>query len=210
MKLSDYPKITVILRGYSYEEAMVVISCLAEYNNKLAVEVTTNNPDYLRIIKDAREQYDGLVPIGVGTVLELDQAKEAVEAGAEFMLGPCEFSQAILDFAKSHHVITVPAAFTSSEIKRMLDAGADIVKIFPAKTAGPDYFTHLQAPLGKLPLMAVGGVDAKNAREFIDAGASFVGIGSSMFNKEDIHSLNKDGLKKSIDDMLKIVEEVGG
>lgn len=208
MRIEEYPQLTVILRGYSYNEAMTIISCLAEYSNKLAVEVTTNNPDYLKIIKDAREKFDGQIHIGVGTVLELEQAKAAVKAGAEFMLGPCEFSSDIIKFAKEHNVLTVPAAFTSTEVKRMKEKGADIIKIFPAKIVSPDYFKQIQAPLGQLPLMAVGGISANNAYEFLKGGASYLGIGSSMFTKEDVRNHNKKGLKESIEHLLQSVEEV--
>lgn len=207
MKLEEYPKLTVILRGYSYDESMTIISCLAEYENKVAVEVTTNNPDYLKIIEDARKKFDGQIHVGVGTVLELAQAKDAIKAGAEFMLGPCEFSRDILEFAKNQKVLTVPAAFSSTEVRRMKENGADIIKIFPAKTVTPDYFKQLQAPLGPLPLMAVGGVDVSNAREFLKGGASYLGIGSSMFAQEDVRNQNKIGLKASIERLLQIVEE---
>ncbi|MET3559007.1 2-dehydro-3-deoxyphosphogluconate aldolase/(4S)-4-hydroxy-2-oxoglutarate aldolase [Streptococcus rupicaprae] len=210
MTITNYPKITVILRGYSYEEAMTVISCLAEFPHQLAVEVTTNNPDYLRIIKDAREQFDGLLPIGVGTILNLAQAKEAIAAGAQFMLGPCEFSPEIFSLAEKENVLTAPAALTSSEVKRMQEAGADIIKIFPASTVGPDHFKQLLAPLGPLPLMAVGGVHLENAQAFLEAGASYLGIGSSMFKMEDIKNRNKEGLQKTIETWLNTIKEVGG
>ena len=95
-------------------------------------------------------------------------------------------------------MISVPGAFSPTEIKKSLMDGADIVKIFPAGRLGSKFITDIEAPLGKLPLMAVGGVNADNAKEYFEAGASFVGIGSGVFNKEDIKEGNEEGIKASI------------
>ena len=83
-------------------------------------------------------------------------------------------------------MIAVPAAFTPSEIYTQLAWGADIVKVFPAVTVGPSYFRQLAGPLGALPLMAVGGVNAENAQEFIKCGCPYLGVGSGMFRRADV------------------------
>ncbi|MDE3295502.1 bifunctional 4-hydroxy-2-oxoglutarate aldolase/2-dehydro-3-deoxy-phosphogluconate aldolase [Lacticaseibacillus rhamnosus] len=198
MNINSYPKITTIMRGYSYKEAMTVIEVLTAFDHRVGVEVTTNNPDYLKIIHDANEEYGDKVDIGVGTVLTAAQASAAVAVGAKFMLGPAVFNADIFNIARKAKVITVPAAMTPSEVVEMLNAGADIVKLFPASTLGPSFFKAIQGPLGRRRLMAVGGVNVKNARNFFENGASYLGVGSSMFNHLDVKTGNVNGLHESV------------
>ena len=208
MKLKDYPTLTVIMRGYTYRQAMTIIELLSHYNHQLAVEVTTNNPDHLKIIHDGSKQCGSKVDIGVGTVLTTTQAQDAVSAGAKFMLGPSEFNDSIFKVAKDANILTVPGTMTPSEVYRMYIKGADIIKIFPAISTGASIFKQVQGPLGKLPLMAVGGVNIENAADFLKNGASYLGIGSNFFNKQDVKNLNKSGLQNSIESFLSIVSTV--
>lgn len=207
MKLENFPKLTVIMRGYSYDEAMVVIKMLSKFEQKVGVEVTTNNPRYLDIIRDGNKEYGELVYIGVGTILNIKQAQKSIDAGAQFMLGPNKFSTEIFEIAKKNNVITVPAAMTPTEVNQMFNEGADIVKVFPAITVKPSFFNQIQGPFGTLRLMAVGGINDKNAEEFIESGASYLGIGSSMFSKEDIQNKNYDNMTSSIQKYLNIWED---
>ncbi len=206
MKIENYPKLTVIMRGYSYEQAMVIIKILSHYDHKVGVEVTTNNPDYLKIIKDGNDQYGDQVDIGVGTVLKVSQAKEAIQAGAKFMLGPQKFTADIFALAKQEGVITVPGAMTPTEVYDQFERGADIVKIFPAITTGTTIFKQIQGPLGPQRLMAVGGVNLQNSADFLKNGASYLGIGSSFFNKADVKNLDEQALTQSVDKFLNVVD----
>ncbi|EKQ3346579.1 TPA: bifunctional 4-hydroxy-2-oxoglutarate aldolase/2-dehydro-3-deoxy-phosphogluconate aldolase, partial [Enterococcus faecium] len=90
--------------------------------------------------------------------------------------------------------LTIPGAMSPTEIFKMFEMGADIVKVFPANCLGPEYFNQVQAPLGSLPLMAVGGVDQTNAQNYLNNGASYVGIGSKFFEKSAVHQLNYERL----------------
>ena len=207
MNIDSYPKITTIMRGYTYEEAMTVIKVLTEFDHQVGVEVTTNNPDYLKIIHDGNKAYGDKVYIGVGTILNAEQASSAIAVGAKFMLGPAEFTPDIFKIARETKVITVPAAMSPSEVVEMLNLGADIVKLFPASTLGPSFFKAIQGPLGKQKLMAVGGVNVKNARHFFESGASYLGVGSSMFNQSDVKTKNSVGLRKSVEAFLRTVPE---
>ncbi len=193
------------MRGYTPEQALTIIKMLSGFNHKIGVEVTTNNPDYLKIIEEGTKKYGDTVDIGVGTVLDIGQARDAIIAGAQFMLGPTNFTPDIFELARRNNVITVPAAMSPTEILKMRSLGADIVKIFPAVTVQPKFFKQIQGPLGKMRLMAVGGVNIKNAKEFFDNGAGYLGIGSGMFNKTDVQGLNIEGLKKSVDNYVKII-----
>ncbi|MFT9266271.1 bifunctional 4-hydroxy-2-oxoglutarate aldolase/2-dehydro-3-deoxy-phosphogluconate aldolase [Oenococcus sp.] len=202
MDINDYPKITTIMRGYTYDQALTVIKVLASFHRRVGVEVTTNNPDYLRIIRDGNNQFGTLVSIGVGTILNVKQASDAIEAGAQFMLGPISFDAVTFQLARQKHVLTIPAAMTPTEVVNQFRLGADIVKIFPAITVGSKFFRQIQGPLGTLRLMAVGGLNINNAAEFFENGASYLGIGSGMFERKDIQGKNEQGIGLSVRNFL--------
>ena len=149
-------------------------------------------------IAAARKEFGAEVHVGAGTVKNAELARQAIAAGAEFMLSPIMFTQEIFDLAKEAGVITVPAAFSPTEIQKMIDMGADIVKVFPAGQLGPDYLKAVQAPLGKLPLMVVGGVNVANVQSYFDKGATYAGIGSGIFDPADIEACDAPKLAASI------------
>ena len=202
MSVKDFPKVTVILRGYTYSQIRTVVKNLIGTELK-AVEITMNTPGALDCIQKISEEFGDKILIGAGTVLTYEEAQQSIEAGAAFLLAPTVFSKEILDLCKEKGVVSVPGAFSPSEIYRSFEDGADIVKVFPAARLGSKYLTDIQAPLGKLPLMVVGGVDTGNLEEYFRAGASYAGIASGIFNKDDILQENEVNLKESI----KAIEE---
>ncbi|AUJ28852.1 bifunctional 4-hydroxy-2-oxoglutarate aldolase/2-dehydro-3-deoxy-phosphogluconate aldolase [Liquorilactobacillus hordei] len=204
MELSEYPTFTIIMRGYTLTQADTIMQAMKGFENQFAVEVTMNTPKALEIIRDGNKKYGNRIKIGAGTVTTLDEAKAVIDAGAKFMLSPIKFSDEIFDYAKEKRVITVPAAMTPTEVHEMFEKGADIVKIFPATIVGPAFFKATQAPLGSLPLMAVGGVKLQNASEFLTTGASYLGIGSNLFNKDDLINKNINGLSASLQAFIDI------
>lgn len=191
------PKVTVILRGYDTKQVLSVVEQLAGTKVN-SIEVASNSPHAMESIAQARKEFGSEVHVGAGTVKNIEIAKQAVDAGVEFMLSPIMFTQEMMDFAKANGVITVPAAFSPSEIQQMFDMGADIVKVFPAGQLGPEYIKAVQAPLGKLPLMVVGGVSTGNVQSYFDKGATYAGIGSGIFDPADIDSCNSANLAASI------------
>lgn len=194
---ADFPKVTVILRGYSYEQCRCVVSQLVGTRLR-AVEVAMNTVGAAEIIRRLAKEFGRDVRIGAGTVVSPERAHDAVEAGATFLLSPIGFTQEIFDIARSAGAISVPAAFSPTEIVSMFDMGADIVKVFPAARLGAKYLSDIQAPLDWMPLMAVGGVNGQNVQEYFDAGASYAGIGSGIFQKADILALNADALARQV------------
>lgn len=192
-----FPQVTVILRGYTYEQCRCVVERLV--GTKLnAVEVAMNTPGASEIIANLVREFDDKVRIGAGTVISPERACAAAEAGAHFMLSPVNFSQEIFDIAHKAKAVCIPAAMSPTEITRMFDMGADIVKIFPAGRLTPKFFSDIQAPLDWMPLMAVGGVNGSNVQEFFDAGAAYAGIGSGIFNKQDIIDMNAEKLAEQV------------
>jgi len=197
MDIKNFPKITIILRGYNYSQVRAVMKTLCESSIK-SVEITMNTPNAAEMISKLSIEFGSTILIGAGTVTDLEQASQAIKAGAKFILSPVMLSKEILDLCKKHSVISVPGTMSPTEIFKSFKDGADIVKVFPAISSGAKFFKGVKAPLGNLPLMAVGGVTKENASEFLNNGADFLGIGSGIFNKEDIINENLEGLKKSL------------
>ncbi len=199
------PKVTVILRGYETKQVLTVVEQLVGTKVN-SIEVASNSPHAMESIAAARKEFGAEVHVGAGTVKNAELARQAIAAGAEFMLSPIMFTREIFDLAKEAGVITVPAAFSPTEIQKMIDMGADIVKVFPAGQLGPDYLKAVQAPLGKLPLMVVGGVNVANVQSYFDKGATYAGIGSGIFDPADIEACDAPKLAASI---KKLEESVG-
>lgn len=209
MKIVDYPRFTIIMRGYTFQQADAILRAMEGLEKNFAVEMTLNTPNALQQIQQLTEKYGTSIYIGAGTVRSIKDVKEAIHAGAQFLLGPHIFTQEMLDYAKKHQVLSVPAAMTPSEINEMFNRGADIVKVFPASVVTPRFFKDVQAPMGKLPLMGVGGISIENAQRFLSNGASYLGLGSGMFNKIDLDNLASENLAKSMRKLISSVEGVG-
>src|SRR5699024_11909387 len=112
------------------------------------------------------------------------------------------FNAEMINLGKENNILTVPAAMTPSEVHDMFSRGADIVKVFPAGVVTPRFFSDIQAPLGELSLMAVGGVSKENVKEFFNYGTKYVGIGSGMFPKDVLESLKHDELVKVLNQYI--------
>ncbi|AJA46695.1 putative 2-dehydro-3-deoxyphosphogluconate aldolase [Clostridium pasteurianum DSM 525 = ATCC 6013] len=199
MDIKNFPKVTIILRGYNYNQTETVINALIGSSIN-SVEITMNTKGSIDMISDFHRKYGDRIHIGAGTVTNLENVKRAVNAGAEFILSPVLLSREIINFCKENSVITIPGAMSPTEIYKSFEDGADIVKVFPAVECGSKFFKDVKAPLGELPLMAVGGINKENSREFLSNGADFLGIGSGVFNKEDILNENMAGLMNSLNE----------
>lgn len=206
MKIEDYPKTTIILRGVSFQEADAIVGALVDYKDHYSVEVTLNTENAFEIIRKLKERYADAVFIGAGTVRNYQDIEKAIEAGSDFILGPHVFTEEMIALAREQKVLVVPSAMTPSEVNQMFQYGADIVKVFPAAVVGPRFFKDIQAPLGELPLMAVGGVSKENAKEYFAHGASYVGIGSSMFPKEVLESLDQERIVEILKEYIKHIK----
>jgi 2-dehydro-3-deoxyphosphogluconate aldolase/(4S)-4-hydroxy-2-oxoglutarate aldolase len=124
--------------------------------------------------------------VGAGTVLDVDTARQCVEAGANFLTSP-GLDLAVVDFAKKHDIAVLPGALTPTEVLTAWRAGGDFVKVFPCANVGGDsYIKALKAPFPQIPLIAAGGVNQQTACNFILAGATAIGIGSELIPREAI------------------------
>ena len=196
LSLTKFPKVTVILRGYNYEQVRCVVKSMV--GTKLgAVEVAMNTPGAAQTIEKVVNEFGDDVLVGAGTVI-CACLRGCVEAGARFALSPICFTEEIFSICKANGLLTVPSAFSPSEVWNMFEMGADIVKIFPAGTLGPKYIKDIQAPLNPMPIMVVGGVNGDNCQEFFDEGA-YAGIGSGIFNPKHIIEMDEGALKADIE-----------
>ncbi len=149
----------------------------------LAIEVTMSTPKAIAGIEMLADLLGDKAVIGVGTVIDAATARDAISAGAQFVVSPT-FDPDVVAATRRYGKISVPGAFTPTEILRAWTAGADVVKVFPSTTLGPNYFKDILAPLPQLKLAPTGGVDVKNVANWIKAGAVCVGAGSSLVSKD--------------------------
>lgn len=144
-----------------------------------AIEVTMTVPGALQAIERLAREGDPEMIIGVGSVLDADTARQAVEAGAEFVVSPV-FRREIVDEAHRLGAAALPGAFTPTEILDAHAAGADMVKIFPADALGLAFIKGVLGPMPFLKLCPTGGVTPQNAGSWIRAGAAAVGLGGML------------------------------
>ena len=150
------------------------------------VEITLDSDDALGAIERARGRGD--VTVLAGTVREPAQVDAAVSAGAEAIVAPV-LSATVLERAAALETPAIPGALTPSEVETAWKAGAALVKLFPARLGGPRYVQDVLAPLPDVPLLATGGVDARSARAFLEAGAVAVGVGSGLGSDDELRRL---------------------
>src|SRR5476649_2632065 len=167
-----------IVRAGSADIALgIAEACIA--GGITALEVAFTTPGTLDVIKTLRQRHGDGVMLGAGTVLDPETARLAILAGAQFIISP-SVNVDTIKIAQRYQVLAMPGAMTPTEIGLALDAGADIIKVFPAEVFGPSYIKALKAPLPQAPLMPTGGVTVENLADWFASGATAVGIGSSL------------------------------
>lgn len=177
-------KIIAIVRGIPSNRIAGLIDALLE-GGISCIEVTYDQSseeglaDTLKSLSLIRERFSGRVALGAGTVLSAAQVDKAVAAGAGFILSP-NFDPEVVRRTKAAGAVSIPGAFTPSEIVAARNAGADIVKLFPASFGGPAYVKAVRAPLPHIPLSAVGGITPENMGAFFEAGVCSVGVGGNL------------------------------
>jgi 2-dehydro-3-deoxyphosphogluconate aldolase/(4S)-4-hydroxy-2-oxoglutarate aldolase len=157
----------------------------------VAQEFTLSNPKALEALSEAKaalaEFSNGQAVIGLGSVRNVDEAHAAIKAGAQFVVTPITKLE-VIEVCKNASLPIMPGAFTPTEIAAAHDAGADIVKVFPARTLGAGYIKDVLAPMPYLKLMPTGGVDLENMASFFKAGAVSVGVGGNLLDKKAIEA----------------------
>ncbi len=152
-----------------------------------AIEITMTVPNAIKMIEEASKQIGSYMQIGVGSVLDSETAQKAIDAGAIYVVSPI-FKKEIIETAHRNNIPAMPGAFTPTEIQTAYEAGADIVKVFPADVVGMAFFKGVLAPMPHLKLMPTGGVSLTNAGDWLEAGACAVGVGTALLDKKAIAS----------------------
>jgi 2-dehydro-3-deoxyphosphogluconate aldolase / (4S)-4-hydroxy-2-oxoglutarate aldolase len=179
-------KIVAILRGLNAEDVLNIAAALYEGGINI-IEVTLNSNDALSAIGKLSAAFQNKILVGAGTVLTVKDARSAIDAGARFLISPT-LDVDVIKTAKDNSVVSIPGAYTPTEIFSAYKNGADIVKIFPAQS--PGYIKQILAPLNNVLVMPTGGININNIEEYKKAGASAFGIGSSLVdNKEKVDGL---------------------
>lgn len=169
-------KIVAIIRGVAPADVPRVAEALYTGGIRL-LEVTLNSPGALTAIETLSGQMEGRMLIGAGTVLAASDANNAIAAGARFIISPT-WDSAVIRTARDAGVVSIPGAYTPTEVLQAYKAGGEIIKVFPAQSAA--YIKDLRGPLPHIPLMPTGGVNQENIGAFKNAGAVALGIGSSL------------------------------
>jgi len=170
-------KIVAIIRGAQPDDVLPIVYALSDGGVKL-LEVTLNSQDALSAISRISATMGDRVCVGAGTVLDAAMATSALDAGARFIISPSLDIETIR-VTKQSGAVSIPGAFSATEIFTAYKNGGDIIKVFPA-SIGPIYFKDLRGPFPQIPLMPTGGVNLANIREFQKAGAVAFGIGSAL------------------------------
>ena len=156
-----------------------------------ALEVTMTVPRAVPLIEQLAAWLPTDFAVGAGTVLDPETARQVILAGARFVVGPV-LRTAVIDLCHRYDVAVMPGCFSPTEILTAWEAGADVVKVFPATVLGPGFFKDLRGPLPQLRLMPTGGVTRENAGDWIKAGAVAIGVGTALVDKAAVKARRFD------------------
>ena len=170
----------------STESAPLVDVCRALVAGGIDVaEITFTVPDALDVLKATRKALGDRILLGAGTVLDAETARAAFLAGAEYLVSPT-LDLDVIRMARRYGKLVMPGCFTPTEALQAWQAGADIIKVFPAELLGPGFFKAMRGPLPQIRLMPTGGVDLKTAHSFLEAGACCLGLGSQLIDPKAV------------------------
>lgn len=161
-----------------------VASALAEGGVR-SLEVTMTVPGAVGLIDELARSLPPDVIIGAGTVLDAETARHVILAGARFVVSPV-FEPAVIEMCHRYDVGVMPGCFTPTEILSAWQAGADLIKVFPATTLGPGFLKDIHGPLPHIRMMPTGGVTRENAGDWIRAGAVAIGVGTALVERHAV------------------------
>ena len=195
--------VIAVIRLNDVSKLEQIISALSS-GGIYALEITLTTPNAVKIIAELARSTGKDFLIGAGTVLRPHEAEAVLAAGAQFVVSPV-FNKQVVDLTTQADKVSIPGAFSSTEILQAWDSGADIVKIFPATALGPNYFKDIHGPLPGIRLTPTGGVSLENAADFIRAGAFCLGAGTALLDKKMIADSDWQGLQTRA---MQFVEQV--
>jgi len=197
--------VTAVLRGVP-EAKMVDVAAAVYEGGVKALELTADAKHCSEMVAAVdREMADTDAVVGVGTVMDAAAARNAIEAGAAFILAP-NLNEEVIDVCNREGVLVIPGIMTPTEAAQAMEAGADILKMFPASTVGPNHIEALRGPLGAVDIIPTGGVSTDNVADYFDAGAIAVGVGSALVDYEAIERGDMDAVREQAAEFVEAVE----
>lgn len=195
-------KLVAVLRKIDKDKIQNVVGALIDGGIN-CIEITIDSDGALDCISKIKEAYGHKICVGVGTVLDEVSCRMAIIYGAEYIVTPA-LNSGVINMANKYGVACVSGAMTPTEILTAYENGADMVKVFPAGTLGPNYFKEIGGPLSHVPIMATGGLTLDNISDFRNAGVKVLGIGSFLTDKNAIRT----GDYKKIEDMARKLRQI--
>jgi len=190
----------------SPDSALLVDACQALADGGVTtVEITMTVPNALDVLRQVRQTLGDRLLLGAGTVLDPETARAVLLAGAEFIVAPT-VNLEVIRLCQRYDKLVMPGAFTPTEILAAWEAGADIVKVFPADVLGPPFFKAVRGPLPQIRLMPTGGVDLTTAAAFLKAGACCLGVGSQLVDPKLVAERNFGRLRELAGQYVEIVK----
>ncbi len=180
-------KLIVIVRGVAKDKLIPLAEAMYEGGIRL-LEITysangaVTDEETAANIAMLKKHFGERMMIGAGTVITCRQVDLTKEAGGEFIISP-NTNGDVIDCTRRHDLVSLPGAFTPSEVEAAYEYGADFVKLFPITELGVGYVKAIRAPLSHIPMLAVGGIDLNNMKDYLKAGVDGFGIGSNIIDK---------------------------
>lgn len=197
--------VVAVMRGAEPETVVDTAEALVA-GGVTALEVTADTAGATKMIATLSEELGDDALVGAGTVLDSETARAAIAAGAAFVVSP-SFDEGVVETCNRYGVLCAPGVMTPTEAVEAYEAGAEVVKVFPAKTVGPDHVAALKGPLGQLEIMPTGGVSPDNAGDYIEAGAVCVGAGSALVDRELVEAGEFDAITERAESFRAVIED---
>ncbi|TKX79679.1 bifunctional 4-hydroxy-2-oxoglutarate aldolase/2-dehydro-3-deoxy-phosphogluconate aldolase [Halorubrum sp. SD626R] len=197
--------VVAVLRGVEADQLIGITEALRE-GGVTAVEITADTPDVAGKLGEVTGSFGDEVVVGTGTVLDSETARTTLMAGAEFVVSP-SLHEDVIETCNRYGAVTAPGVMTPTEAIRGYEAGADFVKVFPAKTVGPGHLAAMKGPLGQIPMMPTGGVGPDNAGDYVDAGAFAVGAGGALVDYDAAERGDYEAITETAREFTRVVAE---
>lgn len=198
--------IVPVIRASTAQKAFVAVDAL-QNGGIPVVEITMTVPGAEQVIEALRKNFDGVLLVGAGTVLNPASAERCLNAGAQFIVSP-GFNAATVDFVKAREVLVMTGALTPTEILAAWESGADLVKVFPCNAVGgASYIKSLKGPFPQIPFVPTGGVNLQTAADFIHAGSEALGIGGELVPASTLEAEKPEVITGLAKQFVQIVQE---
>ena len=188
-------KVVAVVRMKNPNQLLKVIEAIMK-GGVTGIELTMTIPNAIEAIEKANKEFGDDILLGVGSVTDSKVALEAINAGAKFVVSPI-YKPEVVAAVIEKNLVVIPGAFSPTEIQNAYEQGADFVKIFPADNLGMSFIKSIKAPLPHLKVIPTGGVTVENAIDWINHGASAVGIGSALVDNKAIENENYSQLTEN-------------